>query len=77
MGARLPKPTTQVYRKTGNLSAVKLRLGHAKVDRKVRDLGVDLEYAQTAAKGHDIRPNLAIGSLVRYLKAALYFFMPR
>ncbi|MEM9012436.1 MAG: tyrosine-type recombinase/integrase [Pseudomonadota bacterium] len=35
----------QIYRKTGNLRAVQLLLGHTKMDSTVRYLGVDLEDA--------------------------------
>ncbi|MEM9010649.1 MAG: tyrosine-type recombinase/integrase, partial [Pseudomonadota bacterium] len=33
----------QIYRKTGNLRAVQLLLGHTKMDSTVRYLGVELE----------------------------------
>lgn len=35
----------EIYRKTGNLRAVQLLLGHTKVDSTVRYLGVELEDA--------------------------------
>ena len=35
----------QIYRKTGNLRAVQLRLGHTKMDSTVRCLGFELEDA--------------------------------
>lgn len=35
----------QIYRKTGNLRAVQLLLGHTKVDSTVRYLGIELEDA--------------------------------
>ncbi|MEL6220419.1 MAG: tyrosine-type recombinase/integrase, partial [Pseudomonadota bacterium] len=35
----------QIYRKTGNLRAVQLLLGHAKMDSTVRYLGVEFEDA--------------------------------
>lgn len=35
----------QIYRKTGNLRAVQLLLGHTKMDSTVRYLGVELEDA--------------------------------
>ncbi|MFC6637710.1 tyrosine-type recombinase/integrase [Sulfitobacter sp. JBTF-M27] len=43
-----------IYRKTGNLRAVQLLLGHTKVDSTVRYLGVELEDALSIAEGIDI-----------------------
>ena len=36
---------SQIYKKTGNLRAVQLLLGHTKMDSTVRYLGVELEDA--------------------------------
>ncbi|PIL19300.1 integrase [Puniceibacterium antarcticum] len=44
----------QIYRKTGNLRAVQLLLGHTKMDSTVRSLGVDLEDALTISEGVEI-----------------------
>jgi integrase len=44
----------QIYRKTGNLRAVQLLLGHTKVDSTVRYLGVELEDALSIAERIDI-----------------------
>lgn len=44
----------QIYRKTGNLRAVQLLLGHAKVDSTDRYLGVELEDALSIAEKIDI-----------------------
>lgn len=41
---------TQIYRKTGNLRAVQLLLGHTKMDSTVRYLGVELEDALAIAE---------------------------
>ncbi len=41
---------TQIYKKTGNLRAVQLLLGHTKMDSTVRYLGVELEDALTIAE---------------------------
>ena len=43
-----------IYRKTGNLRAVQLLLGHAKVDSTVRYLGVELEDALSISEKIDI-----------------------
>jgi len=45
---------TQIYRKTGNLRAVQLLLGHTKVDSTVRYLGVELDDALSIAEKIDI-----------------------
>ncbi len=44
----------QIYRKTGNLRAVQLLLGHAKMDSTVRYLGVELEDALAIAEAVEI-----------------------
>jgi integrase len=44
----------QIYKKTGNLRAVQLLLGHTKMDRTVRYLGVDIEDALTLSEGIDL-----------------------
>ena len=43
-----------IYRKTGNLRAVQLLLGHTKVDSTVRYLGVELDDALSIAESIDI-----------------------
>ena len=45
---------TQIYKKTGNLRAVQLLLGHTKMDSTVRYLGVELEDALTIAEAIEI-----------------------
>jgi len=45
---------TQIYKKTGNLRAVQLLLGHTKMDRTVRYLGVDLEDALAISEAIEI-----------------------
>ncbi|WP_300063759.1 tyrosine-type recombinase/integrase [uncultured Roseobacter sp.] len=44
----------EIYRKTGNLRAVQLLLGHTKVDSTVRYLGAELEDALSIAERIDI-----------------------
>lgn len=45
---------TQIYKKTGNLRAVQLLLGHTKMDSTVRYLGVELEDTLVIAKAIEI-----------------------
>lgn len=44
----------EIYRRTGNLRAGQLLLGHTKVDSTVRHLGVELEDALSIARSIDI-----------------------
>lgn len=44
----------QIYKKTGNLRAVQLLLGHTKMDSTVRYLGVDVEDALSISEGIEI-----------------------
>ena len=44
----------QIYRKTGNLRAVQLLLGHTKMDSTVRYLGVELEDALAISEAIEI-----------------------
>jgi site-specific recombinase XerC len=44
----------QNYKKTGNLRAVQLLLGHTKMDSTVRYLGVDLDDALSLSEGIDL-----------------------
>ena len=44
----------QIYKKTGNLRAVQLLLGHTKMDSTGRYLGVDLEDALTISEGIEL-----------------------
>jgi site-specific recombinase XerC len=43
-----------IYRKTGNLRAVQLLLGHTKMDSMVRYLGVELEDALAIAESIEL-----------------------
>ena len=44
----------QIYKKTGNLRAVQLLLGHTKMDSTVRHLGVELDDALTISEAIDL-----------------------
>ncbi|ADM09303.1 phage integrase family protein [Parvularcula bermudensis HTCC2503] len=45
---------TLLYRKTGNLRAIQLLLGHAKIDSTVRYLGVEVEDALALSEGLEL-----------------------
>jgi integrase len=45
---------TLIYRKTGNLRAVQLLLGHSKVESTVRYLGIEVDDALLIAEQADI-----------------------
>ena len=43
-----------IYKRTGNLRAVQILLGHTKIESTVRYLGVDIEDALTLAEGTEL-----------------------
>lgn len=45
---------SQIYKKTGNLRAVQLLLGHTKMDSTVRYLGVEMEDALAISEAVEI-----------------------
>ena len=45
---------TLIYRRTGNLRAVQLLLGHTKIVSTVRYLGIDVDDALAIAKQVDV-----------------------
>jgi integrase len=50
---RRTKPTL-IYRRTGNLRAVQLLLGHTKLESTVRYLGIEVDDALTIAEQIDL-----------------------
>jgi integrase len=45
---------TLIYRRTGNLSAVQLLLGHTKIESAVRYLGIEVDDALATAEQVDV-----------------------
>jgi hypothetical protein len=45
---------TPIYKKTGNLRAVQLRLGYTKIESTVRYLGVEVDDALAVAEQIDV-----------------------
>jgi integrase len=45
---------TLIYKKTGNLRAVQLLLGHTKIESTVRYLGIEVDDALAVAKQIDV-----------------------
>jgi len=43
-----------IYKKTGNLRAVQLLLGHTKIESTVRYLGIEVDDALTVAEQIDV-----------------------
>ena len=43
-----------IYKRTGNLRAVQILLGHTKIDSTVRYLGVDIEDALALSEGTEV-----------------------
>jgi integrase len=52
-GVRRTKATLS-YRRTGNLRAVQLLLGHRKIESTVRHLGIEVDDAQAIAEQVDV-----------------------
>jgi integrase len=55
-GAHSPRRTkaTLIYKKTGNLRAVQLLLGHTKIESTVRYLGIEVDDALAVAEQIDV-----------------------
>jgi site-specific recombinase XerC len=45
---------SMIYKQTGNLRAVQILLGHAKIESTVRYLGVDIEDALELAEASEV-----------------------
>ena len=54
-----------IYRKTGNLRAVQLLLGHTKLESTVRYLGVEVDDALTISEQVDLRCSLGMTGTLR------------
>ncbi len=57
------KEAAVIYRKTGNLRAVQLLLGHTKLESTVRCLGVDVDDALEISSGIDFWANRTAGAI--------------
>ena len=57
---------TLIYRRTGNLRAVQLLLGHSKIESTVRYLGIEVDDALAIAEQIDVRRYPGIPSDVSY-----------
>jgi site-specific recombinase XerC len=49
-----PNKATLIYRRTGNLRAVQLSLGHTKIENTVRYLGIEVDDALAIAEQVDV-----------------------
>ena len=56
---------TLIYRKTGNLRAVQLLLGHSKIDSTVLYLGVEVEDALALAESIELYTGMGAKAVVR------------
>jgi integrase len=54
---------TLIYKKTGNLRAVQLLLGHTKIESTVRYLGIEVDDALAVAEQIDVWTRAAVSSL--------------
>jgi site-specific recombinase XerC len=50
----VPDAAASIYRRTGNLRAVQLLLGHTKIESTVRYLGIEVEDALVIAEQVDV-----------------------
>ena len=69
---------TLIYRRTGNLRAVQLLLGHTKIESTVRYLGIDVDDACDSGAGRRLnlqgRAEVLCPSSVRTMSAILVAF---
>ena len=62
----------QIYRKTGNLRAVQLLLGHTKLESTVRYLGIEVEDALNIAEQIELQSSTTgITPVVAYAPVAI------
>ena len=54
---------TLIYKKTGNLRAVQLLLGHTKIESTVRYLGIEVDDALAVPEQIDVWTRAAVSSL--------------
>lgn len=52
-----------VYKRTGNLRAVQILLGHTKAQKQVCYLGVDAEDALTLSEGTEVQRNFRMETI--------------
>jgi site-specific recombinase XerC len=53
-GPEAVRDATLIYRRTGNLRAVQLLLGHTKIESTVRYLGIEVDDALAIAEQVDV-----------------------
>jgi hypothetical protein len=61
----------QIYRKTGNLRAAQLLLGHTKLESTVRYLGIEVDGALNIAEQIELWSSIGIFPVVAYAPGAI------